>query len=62
MPSSEEARSGPGFTIITGLSGAGRSEAAKCLEDLGYFVIRFGYQEDWSSKIAQYPTIFGRPV
>lgn len=28
-----------GFTIITGLSGAGRSEAAKVLEDLGYFVI-----------------------
>ena len=30
---------GPRFTIITGLSGAGRSEAAKNLEDLGYFVI-----------------------
>jgi RNase adapter protein RapZ len=29
----------PDFTIITGLSGAGRSEAAKSLEDLGYFVI-----------------------
>lgn len=29
----------PRFTIITGLSGAGRSEASKCLEDLGYFVI-----------------------
>lgn len=29
----------PGFTIITGISGAGRSEAAKVLEDLGYFVI-----------------------
>ena len=29
----------PKFTIITGLSGAGRSEAAKNLEDLGYFVI-----------------------
>ena len=29
----------PRFTIITGLSGAGRSEAAKNLEDLGYFVI-----------------------
>ncbi|MCA1832526.1 MAG: RNase adapter RapZ [Actinobacteria bacterium] len=29
----------PDFTIITGLSGAGRSEAAKVLEDLGYFVI-----------------------
>jgi UPF0042 nucleotide-binding protein len=35
----EEPRSGPGFTIITGLSGAGRSEAARCLEDLGYFVV-----------------------
>lgn len=31
--------SGPGFTIITGLSGAGRSEAARCLEDIGYFVV-----------------------
>jgi UPF0042 nucleotide-binding protein len=28
-----------GFTIITGLSGAGRSEAARCLEDLGFFVV-----------------------
>ena len=27
------------FTIVTGLSGAGRSEAAKCFEDLGYFVV-----------------------
>jgi RNase adapter protein RapZ len=27
------------FVIVTGLSGAGRSEAAKVLEDLGYFVI-----------------------
>jgi UPF0042 nucleotide-binding protein len=31
--------SGPGFTIITGLSGAGRSEASRCLEDLGFFVV-----------------------
>ncbi|HET7235597.1 MAG TPA: RNase adapter RapZ [Actinomycetota bacterium] len=30
---------GPGFTIITGLSGAGRSEAARSLEDIGYFVV-----------------------
>jgi UPF0042 nucleotide-binding protein len=30
---------GTGITIVTGLSGAGRSEAAKCLEDLGYFVV-----------------------
>lgn len=29
----------PDFTIISGLSGAGRSEAAKCLEDLDYFVV-----------------------
>ncbi len=39
---SEEPRrlpTGPQFTLITGLSGAGRSEAAKCLEDLGFFVV-----------------------
>jgi UPF0042 nucleotide-binding protein len=36
-PVAETAREG--FTIITGLSGAGRSEAARCLEDLGYFVV-----------------------
>jgi RNase adapter protein RapZ len=29
----------PGFLIITGLSGAGRSEAADSLEDLGFFVV-----------------------
>lgn len=37
--SPEAGASGPRFTVITGLAGAGRSEAAKCLEDLGYFVI-----------------------
>ena len=31
--------SSPEFVIITGLSGAGRSEAARCLEDLGWFVV-----------------------
>ncbi len=35
----ESAPRKPDFTIITGLSGAGRSEAAKALEDVGYFVI-----------------------
>jgi UPF0042 nucleotide-binding protein len=35
----EEAPPDTAFTIITGLSGAGRSEAARCLEDLGFFVI-----------------------
>ncbi len=29
----------PAFTLITGVSGAGRSEAAHSLEDLGYFVV-----------------------
>lgn len=29
----------PNFVIITGLSGAGKSQAAKCLEDLGYFCV-----------------------
>jgi UPF0042 nucleotide-binding protein len=38
-PSRKRHTQAPGFTIITGLSGAGRSEAAKCLEDLGYFVV-----------------------
>ena len=32
-------KEGPVVTMITGLSGAGRSEAARCLEDLGYFVV-----------------------
>jgi RNase adapter protein RapZ len=34
-----EATLAPGFLLITGLSGAGRSEAARSLEDLGYFVV-----------------------
>jgi UPF0042 nucleotide-binding protein len=38
-PATVDTSENPGFTIITGLSGAGRSEAAKCLEDLGYFVV-----------------------
>ena len=29
----------PGILLITGLSGAGRSEAARSLEDIGYFVV-----------------------
>lgn len=29
----------PNLTIITGMSGAGRSTTARCLEDIGYFVI-----------------------
>lgn len=31
--------SGIEVTVVTGLSGAGRSTAAKCLEDLGWFVV-----------------------
>lgn len=31
--------SGLDVVLVTGLSGAGRSTAAKCLEDLGYFVV-----------------------
>jgi UPF0042 nucleotide-binding protein len=34
-----EAATATGFLLITGLSGAGRSEAARSLEDLGYFVV-----------------------
>ena len=35
----DQAAPTPGFTIITGLSGAGRSEAARSLEDIGFFVV-----------------------
>ncbi|MEX0989738.1 MAG: RNase adapter RapZ [Actinomycetota bacterium] len=38
-PLFEAPDTGPGFTIITGLSGAGRSEAARSFEDLGWFVV-----------------------
>jgi UPF0042 nucleotide-binding protein len=37
--SGEAAEPIQGFTIITGLSGAGRSEVAHSLEDLGFFVV-----------------------
>ncbi|WP_007027150.1 RNase adapter RapZ [Saccharomonospora iraqiensis] len=38
--SNDEARaSGMEVAVVTGLSGAGRSTAAKCLEDLGWFVV-----------------------
>ena len=39
VPDPDDARVGPAFTLITGVSGAGRSEAAHSLEDLGYFVV-----------------------
>ncbi|OLR94634.1 RNase adapter RapZ [Actinokineospora bangkokensis] len=41
MSDARETRQGPGIevAVVTGLSGAGRSTAAKCLEDLGWFVV-----------------------
>jgi RNase adapter protein RapZ len=39
VPDLDDGRSSPVFTLITGVSGAGRSEAAHSLEDLGYFVV-----------------------
>ncbi|MBQ6586377.1 MAG: RNase adaptor protein RapZ, partial [Coriobacteriales bacterium] len=35
----ESAPSGPDLVIITGMSGAGRTEAMHTLEDMGYFCI-----------------------
>jgi UPF0042 nucleotide-binding protein len=35
----EDHAHGVEVTVVTGLSGAGRSTAAKCLEDLGWFVV-----------------------
>jgi UPF0042 nucleotide-binding protein len=39
MTDTSSSRHGPRLAVITGLSGAGRTTAAKVLEDLGYFVI-----------------------
>jgi UPF0042 nucleotide-binding protein len=41
LPSPEAAQPPPArhFVIVTGMSGAGKSNAAKCLEDLGYFCV-----------------------
>ena len=38
-PEPDDTQTTPAFTLITGVSGAGRSEAAHSLEDLGYFVV-----------------------
>jgi UPF0042 nucleotide-binding protein len=38
-PAAQAGQTGMEIAIITGLSGAGRSTAAKCFEDLGYFVV-----------------------
>jgi UPF0042 nucleotide-binding protein len=35
----DQPRATPELTILTGMSGAGRSTAARCLEDLGWFVV-----------------------
>jgi very-short-patch-repair endonuclease len=32
-----------------------------CLEEAGYFVIRFGNTVDWDAVIAEYPSVFGSP-
>lgn len=31
----------------------------EAMEDLGYMVIRFGYEGDWAAIVAQYPYVFG---
>ncbi|MDP8957300.1 MAG: RNase adapter RapZ [Actinomycetota bacterium] len=49
------------FTIITGLSGAGRSEAAKCFEDLGYFVVD-NLPPALIGKMAELATSSGNPA
>jgi ATP-dependent helicase YprA (DUF1998 family)/very-short-patch-repair endonuclease len=33
----------------------------EAMEDAGYTVLRFGYQDDWMSVIAKFPYIFGKP-
>ncbi len=31
----------------------------EAMEDLGYMVIRFGHQDDWTATVAEYPYVFG---
>jgi len=35
-------------------------EQTDCMEDHGYLVLRFGYQDDWNKIVKKYPDIFGR--
>ena len=32
---------------------------AECLEDFGYTVLRFGYQDDWADILRKYTSVFG---
>ena len=32
----------------------------ECMEDKGYTVVRFGFEDDWASIIQRFPNIFGR--
>ena len=41
----------PELVIISGMSGAGRSTAAKCLEDLGRFVVDGFAQQDYAKTV-----------
>lgn len=60
-PVPEEPAGAVDFTIITGLSGAGRSEAAKCFEDLGYFVVD-NLPPALIGKMAELATSSGSPA
>ena len=45
--------------VVTGLSGAGRSQAADDLEDLGWTVLRFVANSDWAALVDANPSTFG---
>jgi UPF0042 nucleotide-binding protein len=60
-PKPEREPGAPDFTIITGLSGAGRSEAAKSFEDLGYFVVD-NLPPALIGKMAELVTTSGNPA
>ncbi|MGZ4131994.1 MAG: RNase adapter RapZ [Actinomycetota bacterium] len=61
MSELDDPRPAPGFTIITGLSGAGRSEAAHSLEDLGFFVVD-NLPPELLSKMAELTSRPGGPA
>ncbi len=54
------ARSGVRILLV-GRNGTVARDAAQeeAMEDLGYMVIRFGHQDDWTATVAEYPYVFG---
>lgn len=45
--------------IVTGLSGGGKTQALRCLEDMGYFTI---CRAQWWADLCSFAAIQSRPL